>query len=77
MNGKQRLEALGFELTLSSEYSDIFEKRNDLGDKLSLVFDKKSLEILFEQTSDGVNTAWFMPSDFYVAIFKHCADLGW
>jgi hypothetical protein len=77
MNGKQRLEALGFELTLSTEFSDIFEKRNDWGDKTSVVFDKKSLEILFDQTSNGVNTAWFMPNDFYVAIFKHCADLGW
>lgn len=78
MNGKQRFEALGFTLTLSSEFSDIFENFNDFtNEKVAVVFDKKSLEVLFEQTYKGIATAWFMPNDFYIAVYKHCEDLGW
>lgn len=78
MTGKERFEEQGFKLTLSSEFSDIFEKYVDLtNDKIVVVFDKKSLEVLFEQTNQGIATAWFMPNDFYIAVYKHCEDLGW
>jgi Fe-S cluster assembly iron-binding protein IscA len=78
MNGKQRFEEQGFKLTLSSEFSDIFEKFIETtNEKVSVVFDKKALQVLVSATIDGEEVASFMPSDFYVAIFKHCADLGW
>ena len=77
MTGKERLLDLGFEVLVSSEFSDIFEKRDQYGDKTAIVFDKKSFEIMIDQTNNGVSTSWFLPNDVFVAIFKHSSDLGW
>ena len=77
MTGKERLLDLGFEVLVSSEFSDIFEKRDKYGDKTAVVFDKKSFEIMIDQTNNGVSTSWFLPNDVFVAIFKHSTELGW
>jgi hypothetical protein len=77
MTGKERLLDLGFEVLVSSEFSDIFEKRDQYGDKTAIVFDKKSFEIMIDQTNNGIATSWFLPNDVFVAIFKHSTELGW
>jgi hypothetical protein len=77
MTGKVRLEKLGYKLTLSSEFSDIFERDGLASEKNVIVFDKQSLQILIQTTIDGEEVASFLPSDVYVAIFKHSTELGW
>lgn len=77
MNGKQRFEELGYKLTLSTEFSDIFERHGLASEKNVVVFDKQSLQILVQTSVDGDEVASFMPNDVYVAIFKHSSDLGW
>jgi hypothetical protein len=77
MNGKQRFEEQGFKLTLSSEFSDIFERLSIGGEKTVVVFDKKSFQILLQNTIDGQEICSFMADDIFLAISKHCEDLGW
>jgi hypothetical protein len=77
MTGKVRLEKLGYKLTLSSEFSDIFERDGLASEKNVIVFDKQSLQILVQTSIDGEEVASFLPNDVYVAIFKHSTELGW
>lgn len=77
MTGKERFAELGYKLTLSTEYSDIFERNGLAGEKNVVVFDKQSFAILLQTEIDGTEVASFLPNDVYVAIFKHSSDLGW
>jgi hypothetical protein len=77
MTGIQRFAQLGYKLTLSSEFSDIFERDGLASEKNVIVFDKQSLHILVQTSIDGEEVASFLPNDVYVAIFKHSSDLGW
>jgi hypothetical protein len=77
MNGIQRFTELGYKLTLSSEFSDIFERNGLASEKNIVVFDKQSLQILVQTSIDGTEVASFLPNDVFVAIFKHSSDLGW
>lgn len=77
MTGKERFAELGYKLTLSTEFSDIFERNGLAGEKNVVVFDKQSFGILLQTEIDGTEVASFLPNDVYVAIFKHSSDLGW
>lgn len=77
MTGKERFLELGYKLTLSTEFSDIFERNGLASEKNVVVFDKKSFDILVQTSIDGTDVASFLPNDVYVAIFKHSSDLGW
>lgn len=77
MTGKERFAELGYKLTLSTEFSDIFERNGLAGEKNVVVFDKQSFGILVQTNIDGTEVASFLPNDVYVAIFKHSSDLGW
>ena len=77
MTGKERFLELGYKLTLSTEFSDIFERNGLASEKNVIVFDKKSFDILVQTSIDGTEVASFLPNDVYVAIFKHSSDLGW
>lgn len=77
MTGKERFAELGYKLTLSTEFSDIFERNGLAGEKNVVVFDKQSFAILLQTEIDGTEVASFLPNDVYVAIFKHSSDLGW
>ena len=77
MTGKERFAELGYKLTLSTEFSDIFERNGLAGEKNVVVFDKKSFDILVQTNIDGTEVASFLPNDVYVAIFKHSSELGW
>ena len=77
MTGIQRFAQLGYKLTLSSEFSDIFERNGLASEKNIVVFDKQSLQILVQTSIDGTEVASYLPNDVYVAIFKHSSDLGW
>lgn len=77
MTGKERFAELGYKLTLSTEYSDIFERNGLAGEKNFVVFDKQSFAILLQTEIDGTEVASFLPNDVYVAIFKHSSELGW
>lgn len=77
MTGKERFAELGYKLTLSTEFSDIFERNGLAGEKNVIVFDKQSFGILLQTEIDGTEVASFLPNDVYVAIFKHSSDLGW
>jgi hypothetical protein len=77
MTGIQRFAQLGYKLTLSSEFSDIFERNGLASEKNVVVFDKQSLQILVQTSIDGTEVASFLPNDVYVAIFKHSTELGW
>jgi hypothetical protein len=77
MTGIQRFTELGYKLTLSSEFSDIFERNGLASEKNVIVFDKQSLQILVQTSIDGEEVASFLPNDVFVAIFKHSSDLGW
>lgn len=77
MTGIQRFESLGYKLTLSSEFSDIFERNGLASEKNIVVFDKQSLAILVQTSIDGEEVASFLPNDVFVAIFKHSTELGW
>jgi hypothetical protein len=71
------LKNLGYKLTLSSEFSDIFERDGLASEKNIVVFDKQSLQVLVQTSIDGEEVASFLPNDVFVAIFKHSTDLGW
>jgi hypothetical protein len=77
MRGIERFKELGYRLTLSSEFSDIFERDGLASEKNVIVFDKQSLHILVQTSIDGEEVASFLPNDVFVAIFKHSSDLGW
>lgn len=77
MNGIERFKKLGYKHTLSTQFSDIFERDGLAGEKNVVVFDKQSFGILLQTNIDGTEVASFLPNDVYVAIFKHSADLGW
>jgi hypothetical protein len=77
MTGKERFLELGYKLTLSTEFSDIFERNGLASEKNIVVFDKQSFGILLQTEIDGTEVASFLPNDVYVAIFKHSSDLGW
>ena len=77
MTGIERFKALGYKLTLSSEFSDIFERDGLASEKNIVVFDKKSFAILVQTSIDGEEVASFLPNDVFVAIFKHSSELGW
>jgi hypothetical protein len=77
MTGKERFLDLGYKLTLSSEFSDIFERDGLASEKNIVVFDKQSLQVLVQTSIDGTEVASFLPNDVFVAIFKHSTDLGW
>jgi hypothetical protein len=77
MTGIQRFTELGYKLTLSSEFSDIFERDGLASEKNIVVFDKKSLQVLVQTSIDGEEVASFLPNDVFVAIFKHSSELGW
>ena len=77
MTGKERFAELGYKLTLSTEFSDIFERNGLAGEKNVVVFDKQSFGILLQTEIDGTEVASFLPNDVYVAIFKHSSELGW
>jgi len=77
MTGKERFAELGYKLTLSTEFSDIFERNGLAGEKNVVVFDKQSFGILVQTNIDGTEVASFLPNDVYVAIFKHSSELGW
>jgi hypothetical protein len=77
MTGIERFTQLGYKLTLSSDFSDIFERDGLASEKNVIVFDKQSLQILVQTTIDGEEVASFLPNDVYVAIFKHSTELGW
>jgi 3-isopropylmalate dehydratase small subunit len=77
MTGIERLKELGYKLTLSSEFSDIFERNGLASEKNVIVFDKQSLQILVQTSIDGEEVASFLPNDVFVAIFKHSSELGW
>ena len=77
MTGKERFAELGYKLTLSTEFSDIFERNGLAGEKNVVVFDKQSFAILVQTNIDGTEVASFLPNDVYVAIFKHSSELGW
>jgi hypothetical protein len=77
MTGIERFKALGYKLTLSSEFSDIFERDGLASEKNIVVFDKQSLQVLVQTSIDGEEVASFLPNDVFVAIFKHSTDLGW
>ena len=77
MTGIERFTQLGYKLTLSSEFSDIFERDGLASEKNVIVFDKQSLQILVQTSIDGEEVASFLPNDVYVAIFKHSTELGW
>jgi hypothetical protein len=77
MTGKERFLDLGYKLTLSSEFSDIFERDGLASEKNIVVFDKQSLQVLVQTSIDGEEVASFLPNDVFVAIFKHSTDLGW
>jgi hypothetical protein len=77
MRGIERFKELGYKLTLSSEFSDIFERDGLASEKNVVVFDKQSLQILVQTSIDGTEVASFLPNDVFVAIFKHSSDLGW
>ena len=77
MTGIKRFEELGYKLTLSSEFSDIFERDGLASEKNIVVFDKQSLQVLVQTSIDGTEVASFLPNDVFVAIFKHSTDLGW
>jgi 3-isopropylmalate dehydratase small subunit len=77
MTGIERLKELGYKLTLSSEFSDIFERNGLASEKNVIVFDKQSFQILVQTSIDGEEVASFLPNDVYVSIFKHSTELGW
>ncbi len=77
MTGKERFAELGYKLTLSTEFSDIFERNGLAGEKNVVVFDKQSFGILVQTEIDGTEVASFLPNDVYVAIFKYSSELGW
>ena len=77
MTGIERFKDLGYKLTLSTQFSDIFERDGLASEKNVVVFDKQSFAILVQTNIDGVEVASFLPNDVYVAIFKHSSDLGW
>lgn len=77
MTGKERFAELGYKLTLSTEFSDIFERNGLAGEKNIVVFDKQSFGILLQTEIDGTEVASFLPNDVYIAIFKHSSELGW
>lgn len=78
MTSIERFQELGFQLSLSTEFSDIFEKYIEItNEKVSVVFDKKALQVLVSSQIGKEEVASFMPTDFYVAIFKHSESLGW
>jgi hypothetical protein len=77
MTGIQRFAQLGYKLTLSSEFSDIFERDGLASEKNVVVFDKQSFQILVQTSIDGTEVASFLPNDVFVAIFKHSTELGW
>ena len=77
MTGKERFAELGYKLTLSTEFSDIFERNGLAGEKNVVVFDKQSFGILVQTNIDGTEVASFLPNDVYIAIFKHSSELGW
>jgi hypothetical protein len=77
MTGIERFKELGYKLTLSTQFSDIFERDGLAGEKNVVVFDKQSFAILVQTNIDGIEVASFLPNDVYVAIFKHSGDLGW
>jgi hypothetical protein len=77
MTGIQRFAQLGYKLTLSSEFSDIFERDGLASEKNVVVFDKQSFQILVQTSIDGTEVASFLPNDVFVAIFKHSSELGW
>ena len=77
MTGIERFKELGYKLTLSTQFSDIFERDGLAGEKNVVVFDKQSFAILVQTNIDGVEVASFLPNDVYVAIFKHSSELGW
>ncbi len=77
MTGKERFLELGYKLTLSTEFSDIFERNGLASEKNIVVFDKQLFGILLQTEIDGTEVASFLPNDVYVAIFKHSSDLGW
>jgi len=77
MTGIERFKELGYRLTLSSEFSDIFERDGLASEKNVVVFDKQSFQIILQISMDGEEVASFLPNDVFVAIFKHSSDLGW
>ena len=77
MTGIERFAQLGYKLTLSSDFSDIFERDGLASEKNVIVFDKQSLQILVQTSIDGTEVASFLPNDVFVAIFKHSSELGW
>jgi hypothetical protein len=77
MTGIERFKELGYKLTLSTQFSDIFERDGLASEKNVVVFDKQSFAILVQTNIDGVEVASFLPNDVYVAIFKHSSELGW
>lgn len=77
MTGKERFAELGYKLTLSTEFSDIFERNGLASEKNVVVFDKQSFAILVQTSIDGTEVASFLPNDVYIAIFKHSSELGW
>lgn len=85
MTGIELFKQLGYKLTLSSQFSDIFERDGLAGEKNVVVFDKQSFQILLQTSIDGegiksrwrIEVASFLPNDVYVAIFKHSTELGW
>jgi hypothetical protein len=77
MTGIERFAQLGYKLTLSSQFSDIFERDGLASEKNIVVFDKQSFQILVQTSIDGEEVASFLPNDVFVAIFKHSSDLGW
>jgi hypothetical protein len=77
MTGIERFAQLGYKLTLSSDFSDIFERDGLASEKNVIVFDKQSLQILVQTSIDGEEVASFLPNDVFVAIFKHSSELGW
>ena len=77
MTGIERLKELGYKLTLSSEFSDIFERNGLASEKNVIVFDKQSFQILVQTSIDGEEVASFLPNDVYIGIFKHSTELGW
>jgi len=77
MTGIERFAQLGYKLTLSSQFSDIFERDGLASEKNIVVFDKQSFQILLQTSIDGEEVASFLPNDVFVAVFKHSSDLGW
>jgi hypothetical protein len=77
MTGIERFAQLGYKLTLSSQFSDIFERDGLASEKNIVVFDKQSFQILVQTSIDGEEVASFLPNDVFVAVFKHSSDLGW